>query len=389
MAIDTVERRTKLKPRPAPYWYKLGTGRQLGYRKMTQGSEGTWLVQSYDEETKKQTRLTLGGFTDLPPNKRFDAALAAARARFAHVDAGGDSRQMTVREACEEYVKHLLTDRPKTSADAAARYQRWVYGDKIAKVALSKLTERQVKEWRNTLSKAQVVINPHAEAPDTRARAPASVNRDMTALRAALNHARRLRAVTSDMAWRYALEPIKNADGRRETYLEKGQRLALIEQAPEDLAAFIRGLSVLPVRPGALACLTVTNFDKRHGVLLVGQDKAGRDRKIKLPQKTAEFFAEQCRGKTPAAPLFARADGKPWDKDAWKKPLKAAATRSGLDGAVTAYTLRHSVITDLVTGGLDLLTVAQLSGTSVLMIEKHYGHHRAEHAAAALAALAL
>lgn len=69
--------------------------------------------------------------------------------------------------------------------------------------------------------------------------------------------------------------------------------------------------------------------------------------------------------------------------------MKAAATAAGLDAAVTAYTLRHSVITDLVTGGLDLLTVAQLSGTSVLMIEKHYGHHRAEHAAAALAGLAL
>jgi hypothetical protein len=41
------------------------------------------------------------------------------------------------------------------------------------------------------------------------------------------------------------------------------------------------------------------------------------------------------------------------------------------------------------TNGLDLLTVAQLSGTSVDMIEKHYGHHRADHAAKALAGLAL
>jgi integrase len=158
-------------------------------------------------------------------------------------------------------------------------------------------------------------------------------------------------------------------------------------QAPVELAAFIRGLSLLPVRPGALACLTVASFDKRLGVLLVGRDKSGRDRKIKLPRETADFFAEQCRGKTPAAPLLARADGKPWNKDSWKKPLKAAAMTAGLGAAVTAYTLRHSVITDLVTGGLDLLTVAQLSGTSVLMIEKHYGHHRAEHAAAALAGL--
>jgi len=67
----------------------------------------------------------------------------------------------------------------------------------------------------------------------------------------------------------------------------------------------------------------------------------------------------------------------------------AAAKRAGLPDTVTAYAMRHSAITDLVTGGLDLLTVAQLSGTSVAMIERHYGHLRADHAAAALATLAL
>jgi site-specific recombinase XerD len=60
-----------------------------------------------------------------------------------------------------------------------------------------------------------------------------------------------------------------------------------------------------------------------------------------------------------------------------------------LPANVTAYTLRHSVITDLIVSGLDVLTVARLSGTSVLMIEKHYGHLRAEHGAAGLATLAL
>lgn len=35
--------------------------------------------------------------------------------------------------------------------------------------------------------------------------------------------------------------------------------------------------------------------------------------------------------------------------------------------------------------GLDLLTVAQISGTSVAMIERHYGHLRGEVASVALA----
>jgi site-specific recombinase XerD len=68
---------------------------------------------------------------------------------------------------------------------------------------------------------------------------------------------------------------------------------------------------------------------------------------------------------------------------------KDVAMRAGLPAKTTAYTLRHSAITDLVHGGLDLLTVAQISGTSVAMIEKHYGHLRSDIAAEALAKLLL
>jgi hypothetical protein len=91
----------------------------------------------------------------------------------------------------------------------------------------------------------------------------------------------------------------------------------------------------------------------------------------------------------PNAPLLPRADGQAWTKDLWKNSLKEAARSAGLPVGTTAYTLRHSVITDLVHDGLDLLTVAQLSGTSVAMIEKHYGHLRSDVAAGALARLSL
>jgi len=50
--------------------------------------------------------------------------------------------------------------------------------------------------------------------------------------------------------------------------------------------------------------------------------------------------------------------------------------------------LRHSVITDLIRARLPALTVAQLSGTSVAMIERHYGHLVRNHAEEALARLA-
>jgi site-specific recombinase XerD len=78
-----------------------------------------------------------------------------------------------------------------------------------------------------------------------------------------------------------------------------------------------------------------------------------------------------------------------WNKDAWKKPFKAAVKAAGLLDNVTLYALRHSTITDLVHGGLDLLTVGQVSGTSQRMIEKHYGHLLSEQSRKALSMLSL
>src|SRR5690606_27219101 len=184
-------------------------------------------------------------------------------------------------------------------------------------------------------------------------------------------------------------KPIKNASRRRELYLDIEQRRRLIGAAAPDIAAFLRGMSILPLRPGALAALKVGYFDKRLKTIKVGKDKAGADRRLTLPAAAVEFLSEQADGRPAAAPLLARADGAMWNKDSWKEPVKEAVLAAALPPEATAYTLRHSVITDLVVGGLDLLTVAQVSGTSVAMIEKHYGHLRQSIAALALEKLAL
>jgi len=120
--------------------------------------------------------------------------------------------------------------------------------------------------------------------------------------------------------------------------------------------------------------LKAGDFDRCLKVLKIGQDKSGKYRRIKLPDVTAAHFDSAAKDKPPTSPLLSRADGKAWDKDAWKWPIKTAVKAANLPADTTAYTLRHSVISDLVHDGLDLLTVAQISGTSVAMIERHYGH---------------
>lgn len=388
--FTTVDARSKLKPRHAPYWVRSTAGCYVGFRRLTSGSVGTWLARYRDPETGKQSKHSLGEFEHLPPHQRYDAAKDAAEAWFKHMGKGGTSVTVTVKQACATYVQNLRQHgREKAADDASARFRRWVDHDKLGAVALRDLKPTHLAAWRAALT-GTLAIPQDKSKPATKPRSPSTINRDMTSLRAALNLALENRDVTSSDAWSSKLKPIKNADGRRDCCLDATQRRALIAKATPDLANLLRALSLVPLRPGAMAALLVTHFDTRLGVLTIGKDKHGQDRKITLPPATATFFAEQCKDKLPTAPLLARADGSAWNKDAWKYPIKDAVAAAELPANVTAYALRHSVITDLIAlHKLDTLTVAQLSGTSLAMIERHYGHLLREHAAKALAALTL
>jgi integrase len=386
--IDTVASRDKLKPRRGPYWHRLAKGCYVGYRKMSTSAQGSWLARARTEEAGvQQLYKPLGEFLELADHLRFDAATKAAQAWFDHLGRGGATRAATVSDACERYVRQLRATKSERAAkDAEARFKNYVLNHaKLAATELPKLTPAQLESWRKALRD----LPTRSGGRRGKQRSDSTLNRDMTCFRAALNLAFVDGLLTTDFAWRSKLRPIKNADQRRELYLDRGQRLEFIENAPADLAAFLRGLCQVPLRPGALAKLNAGDFDRRLKVLKIGQDKSGKDRRIKLPDVTAQFFEAASKDKLPTAPLLARADGKAWNKDAWKWPVKSAVEAAQLPEATTAYTLRHSVISDLVHDGLDLLTVAQISGTSVAMIERHYGHLRSEVAAGALARLAL
>ncbi|MBS0382030.1 MAG: tyrosine-type recombinase/integrase [Proteobacteria bacterium] len=390
MQLDRVANREKLKPRREPYWDRVAIGQHLGFRPSAVGGTGTWVAKAYDADTRKKHYHALGEYAHLPPNERHKAALKDARNWFDHIDGGGSHTSLTVRQACEQYANAIAQKKGEYNAEEVRRrFNQYVFHDSIARVPLQKLTDKQMRAWRERLEALPVVVRRKNGTSTTRKRASDTVNRDMVPFRAALNLALERGDVLTNRAWHSALKPAEPSGARRNIYLDRDQRRALIEKLPQDVAAFVRGLCALPLRPGALAALTVGDFDHRRRELVIGKDKAGRDRRILLPESTAAALKVQAKDKLPAAYLFTRADGAPWKKDLWKDLIKAAVIAAELPAGATAYTMRHSTITDLVTGGLDLLTIAQVSGTSVAMIEKHYGHLRREHAAKALAALAL
>lgn len=386
MDLSRVTARGDLKclPKGEPHWQRIKPGCYVGFAPSAKDGEGTWHTRAYDPETRRYRRKAFGAFPELPGNAKFAAAKLQAERFSELVESGGHSETKieTVADACAEYAK----GRP----EAAERFRRYVDADPIAKVKLEKLRRRHVKEWRERLEALPALVSRRKIGePIHRKRAASTVNRDMAVLRAALAKVLSPGAPNSEAAWQEALKATPNADGRRTLYLDRGQRRKLLESASPEAVPFVRALCLLPLRPGALAALTAGDFEKRTAELTIGKDKTGKPRRIQLPLDAAKLLADQARDKLPGAALFMRANGKAWDKESWKHPIAAAVTAAGLPGDATAYTLRHSTITDLVSAGLPLLTIAQISGTSAEMIERHYGHLASDAAVKALGELAL
>lgn len=386
--------REGLKARHEPYWQQLGTGCHLGFRKSGKSNVETWSARYYDsakQTSSKYSYRTLGDYSDLPPSERFGAAKKEAEQWWSHLRSGGNARSLTVLDACKSYVvgsgSEEVPERPK----AEQWFARLVYSDPIAVIELCDLKKADIEAWRRRITARPAAVTRSKKGKKvTRVRSVSTVNRDMVSLRAALNAAFISGAVATDLAWRGALRANPNAGTRRTLHLDKNQRRLLVAKARADFQPFLQALCAIPVRPGALAAMLVRHFERRTGVMAVpaGADKGKPFRELRLPENTAAFFRDQAKNKAPDALLFTQANGRAWTRDSWNEPIKQAAAAAGLPAETVAYTLRHSVITDMVIAGVPLLTIAQISATSVQMIEQHYGHLKQDHATAALAAIA-
>lgn len=369
--IDRVDTRQKLEVRREPYWQRISEGRYIGYRRMTKGSEGTWLARAPGQGSRYAYQ-TLQGIDDHPEKDRYDAALKAAGEWFRHLDLGGSTLPHTVKAAAESYLERLRAEEGETAASNQEGFlRRLVYDDPIAIVELSDLgaLKRECSAWRKRILK--------------RSEARSSFNRNITPLRAALNQAYEDGHVTSRQPWLQALKPLEGADNRRTLYLDRDQRRELVESFSEEARPLFQTLNMLPMRPGEVAGLRVDYLKAGQRALEIPTGKT-EPRIVPLTDDMVAHFKQCAKGKLPKAWLVSRGNGGQWDRFAWRDEMKLAAARARAPAATVAYTLRHSLITDLVTGGLDLFHVAQLAGTSILMIQKNYGHLQNEHARKAL-----
>lgn len=360
-------------PRPGdePHWHRLRPRCSLGFRPSKKGGPGTWFARVFDEHSNKYIRKALGAFPHAAAYEVFAFAKRDAEAWADEVEAGGVTQKhiITVRDACESY----LAEKPNKIAEGV--FRRHVYSDSLSNVRLDKLRRQHLREWRKRLEDAPALVSRNKNGVTrTKTRSAATVNRDIVPLRAALNRVLPPGKPSTEAAWQEALKPAKGAGKPRTLYLDPSQRKRMVFSSCEEIRPFLHAMCLLPIRVGALAELRVCDLEPRTLTVTIGKDKHGRPRQILIPASTMEFLQKLSKGRAQSQPIFCRTDGTLWNRNSWKGPIKVAAAAANLPSATTAYTIRHSVITDLVMDGHSLFLVAKLAGTGVQMIEDHYGH---------------
>ncbi|MGH8220577.1 MAG: tyrosine-type recombinase/integrase, partial [Steroidobacteraceae bacterium] len=138
------------------------------------------------------------------------------------------------------------------------------------------------------------------------------------------------------------------------------------------VADLIAGVALTGARPGDLRMARRSHFDSRTGT--ISFFSKNHPRTVPLPKAALPLFERLAKDKLPNAWLFTRDDRRPWGHSDWDELVRAAAETAGLPTGVCLYTLRHSFITQSLMDGVSTLDVGRITGTSLAMIERHYGH---------------
>lgn len=263
----------------------------------------------------------------------------------------------SVEAACKDYVDDRRSEKSEACAhDADKRFERTVYGTAFGKISVARIASPDIKQWRRDtgLSKS-------------------SQNRTMTALRAALNLAVQNRRVAADRRIEWAsVRQHKGVSKRRMLFLDVDQRRLLIRHAAGSVCDLIAAMALTGARPGDLTSARRSQYDARTKSVTFASKNAMRT--VPLPNAAVALFDRLAQKKLASDFLFTRDDGKPWAHSDWDQLVRAAAEKAGLPTGVCLYTLRHSFITQSLMDGMTSLDVARISGTSLAMIERYYGH---------------
>jgi integrase len=408
--LGTRAARSRLKPRPKPYYRMIEEGLHLGYRKPRgrrgkPAASGKWVLRHYlgGQSYSVEAFATADDFMDADGVAilDFDQAQAEARQRMvsrAH-GAAGVTGPLLVKDAVRQYLDWLAGERGEATVyDARRRAEAFII-PKLGDIECTQLTADALRRWRDGIARqaprlrtAEGKKQQHREFngddADAIRRRRASTNRLLTILKAALNHAWREGQVPSDTAWR-RVRPFKAVDAARVRYLTVAEAKRLINACDADFRLLVRAALATGCRYSELTRLQVRDFHPDSGTINVRQSKSGKPRHVVLAGEGIELFTHLSAGRAGDQLLLPNSRGAAWQKSEQARPMREACEHAKIKPRISFHILRHTYASHAVMNGAPLLVVARnLGHADTRMVEKHYGHLTQSYVADAIRAAA-
>lgn len=400
--LDSRAARGRLVVSGKPHYRTIESGCHIGYRKGKRGGKWVVRIRRTKEEIEKgqdeyevKTIGTADDVTDADGVRVLDWKQAQNKAReectkAARAAAGIEvTGPYTVEDALTDYMKDYR-GRGRSVSDTQSRIDAFIL-PRLGDTEISKLTTRKIKNWHDKLSKeaarvrtrkgkkqkfkAQAVDPTTGDVdPEEIRRRRASANRNLTVLKAVLNHAWAEGKVESDNAWR-RVKPFKGVDVARIRYLSPDECVRLVNSSDEDFRKLVQGGLHTGARYGELARLEVRDFNAESGTVHVRESKSGKDRHVVLTHEGIEFFKDMTTGREKTERIFLKEKGGVWKRGHQVRPIADASENAEIEPAVNFHALRHTYASHLIMAGVSLQIVADnLGHADTRMVEKHYGH---------------
>ncbi|HKI37661.1 MAG TPA: tyrosine-type recombinase/integrase [Gemmataceae bacterium] len=164
--------------------------------------------------------------------------------------------------------------------------------------------------------------------------------------------------------------------GSRERYLTPEERTRVHEAVRGAFSEYVFVLEQTGARPFSEAAkVTAADVDFVAGTWTLAKWKnskklKGKKRTVYLVEPVLELMRKlvACY---PEGPLFRNRIGQPWTRQALTARFRKLGETLGIAG-LSAYAFRTADITDALSRGVPVAVVAELCGTSIQTINKHY-----------------
>jgi integrase len=344
------------------------------FKLKAKGAEGEPLwAYRYRLEGRDSARPQVGGFAS-----RAEAQKALQK-KLARLEPGGRAATLTLGEWVEEYLEAHQGERVTVAK------LRWLLGKATAElggVRLAELSPEQVCAWRLTVPEGH-----RFEATQ--------------ALRQVLNRAVAWKLIEENPAKRGVPNP-----GRRCREQRPFESWAQIRSVAELLGSMFGPMVVFAaatgLRPSELFALEHGDVDRDAGVVQIRRAYAnGRVKhpKTRLSRRAVPLQAialealDQLPMRGERSLLFPNSRGgyldfRNFNRRQWK-PVQRSV---GIEPLRDLYDLRHTYATFALRAGVPVFALSRFMGTSIAMIDLHYGHLAVDsyqHAVSLLDALAL